>query len=37
VRYQWFDRYALNVLIKALTPNKLLSTIRRIRGHKPPR
>ena len=37
VRYHWFDRYALNVLIKALTPNKLLSTIRRIRGIKPPR
>ena len=37
VRYHWFDGYAFSVLIKALTPNALLSMVRRIRGNPPPR
>lgn len=36
-RYHWFDVYTAQVLIKALTPNKLLSAIRQMRGIKPPR
>lgn len=32
-RYRWFDRYALQVLIKALTPNHVLALVRNARGN----